>query len=123
MALKSKTGIVLAAMLALSGEGELFAQVAVPKRAREIMQITISSPENYRGRIRDLVLDDTGRVAYLLIEHEGRLVLMPWQWFSEETGDQVRPQVRSYFEPNDTPARGRSAWDRALEKALHEVPQ
>jgi len=97
--------------------------VAVPNRAREIKRMTISSARNYRGSIRDLVLDDNGRAAYLLMEHEGKLVLMPWQRFSVETDEPGRSQVRSYYDTGEVPAQDRSTWDTALEKALHEVPQ
>ena len=100
---------------------ELFAQT-VPNRASEIIGQRISLPESDGGTVRDLILDDHGRVTHLVIEHEGGLTTVPWPRFASATGPENDDRgVRGYY--GEDAQSDRSSWHRALEKAINEVPQ
>ncbi len=114
--------VILGFILAGALGSEVFAQT-VPYRASEIMGETISLPESEGGRIRDLIMDQHGRVTHLVIEHDGALITVPWRRFASATESESDDRgVRGYYD-EDSPAGQSKAWHRALEKALNEVPQ
>jgi hypothetical protein len=113
---------VLVFIFALNRGGEVFAQT-IPHRASEIIGRGISLPESGSGRVQDVIMDHHGRATHVLIDSDGVLITMPWGEFASATRPETDDRgVRGYY-GDDVPADPSSAWHRALEKAINEVPQ
>jgi hypothetical protein len=125
--LTAALGLVLLGTLVVQGqvrEGKLDrdARRAAPRRVTDILGSLVSlKGGDALGKVTDMVLDDSGRVDYLIVRHEGELLAVPWgavrlgNGGSIRLGADVRPaRVRGLlFREGRWPDFASDAWRRS----------